>query len=115
VRPRHRLGVDLPAATDEDLVRRAGQRERLSERVRHLHVGVLPVAVPGDHDRPSPRQRPTDRLERQPAHDEDVAHRGPLEVREVLGQVPGNLRPVADDAVAADGGNQRDLGHRRMT
>jgi hypothetical protein len=111
LRERHRLAVDLAAPDDEDLVTRPGQRQRLGQRVGGLDVRVVPVRLARDDDRAATGQHAPDRLEGLAAHDHGVAHGGVLEVLEVLGEVPRHPAAAADDAVAAEGGEERDAGH----
>ncbi len=83
------LGVDFPAARDHDRVRPhsvgalGGQLERGLERVRNERAGGREGHVAGDDDGLASGQRPADRFEGLPPHDQRFAYRQRLEALEV--------------------------------
>ena len=102
-----RRGVDLRAAGHEDL-RVTGEGVGVIECGGDCHAGVVPVRVPGQHDRATTRQRSPDGFVRHPPHDEGVAQGDGLEVAEVLTAVPRDVGAVADDSASRVGSDQRD-------
>jgi hypothetical protein len=77
----------------------AGEGDRVRQRGRRLDPVMAPVGIAGDDDVAPPRQRPADRIERLASHDDGVARRDALEVREVLGKAPGQRIVDADAAL----------------
>lgn len=66
------------------------------------------VTVAGDDDVVPLRQRPTDRLERPPAHQDGLARCHSLEVGQVRGDVPGELAIPPDDVGRGHGDDKGD-------
>ncbi|MNM95003.1 hypothetical protein D3C81_1074280 [compost metagenome] len=103
---RHRLGIQLRAADQEDLVDAHAQALRVFQRRCHLGAFDAQVRVAADHDIAPARQRAPDRVPGLAAHDHGRAHGGALEMRQVFRQAPRQRVVAADGAVAGLGDNQ---------
>lgn len=116
---RQGLGVDLGTAHDPHVGGcLAAQRQGLLQAGGMQHAGGgwlgCPVRLARDHDVGAPGQRPEAGRQRVPglaAHDHGRALGQLLEVRQVLGQVPGHGIVLADDAVGGACVDEMD-GHR---
>jgi len=98
-----RGAIDLTAPSDEYLGGFACENEGVLERGRTLASGARPVAVSGQHNRSSSRERSTDGLEGSPAHHQHMAKCGRLEVSEVLRKVPGKRVVQANHTIGRAG------------
>ena len=86
--------------------------DRLFEAVRHLAAREFRVGLPRDDDVSALGQRSANRIVGLAAHDDRVARRGPLEVLEILWEVPRQPAVPADYTVA---GNRHDQRERRQS
>lgn len=105
------LGVDLGAATDED-VAGLGVGMQLGKVRNGLDTRVGEAGARKDDGR-AIGKRLANGLEGFAAHDDDVAGGHLLEPLEVLRQVPGDFVALADDAVEGHGGDGFELLHAR--
>ena len=113
IRDGKRLPVDLCSSDHEYGVLAGEAVESLRERARALGAFRRPGFVARDDDVAPPGQRAEARRAASPRsspHDDRRARRGSLEVRQVLGQAPGDAAVAPDHAVAGDRGDDSD-GH----
>jgi hypothetical protein len=86
--------------------------ERCSERMRDFRASGREPPITRDDDVLSIRQGAADRLPCSPAHDDRVTRREGPKPLQILGHPPREFPLDTDDAVARNGCNQRQRGHR---
>src|SRR5699024_11039416 len=88
-----------------------GRRDAVLNGSDHVTTGSRIISRTGDDEVLPARQRAVlaQRLPARPPHHDRVAHRRALEVLQVLRQVPGHLRAVADDSSGGLRPARRDL------
>jgi hypothetical protein len=96
VSPRKELFEDLGAADHRDLRSVAGCLERVLDAMGNCAALSHIAAIPGHYNIVPLRQRPSNRLERSPAHHDGLPDRQALEVRQVGRDAPGKLIVAPD-------------------